>query len=96
MRVFRPLHIVKDYASDPEGNTLILQPDEDMLGPYMEDVPFQTSEKVRLQITSADGTWWETFGTIIDIDLDDDDKNPLLLVEIEWGTAAPLTDESTP
>lgn len=94
MHRLKPQHIVKDFQSDPEGNVIVIDPQEDFPEWVPSEDNFSIGDKVLLEIPAADNSQWEAFGTIIDMDLDEGYEYVLLLVRIDWNSAAPLHESS--
>lgn len=87
---FQPLQLIRDYQSDPEGNVIVIDPFEDFPAYVPEEDHFTVGERVKLKFPADDGSMWESLGTILELDLDDGYQYILLLVQVDWNTAAPL------
>lgn len=93
MKTFKPVHVVKDYT-DPDGDTILIDPWEDYSEWVPEEDTFEIKELVELHIPSNDDVMWMVNGHITDIVRDDGMVSPILSVKIKWETSAPIHESS--
>jgi hypothetical protein len=74
-----------EHPGYPDGDVLIVQPDEDLVNGDPDEVVFELGETVNVDIPAGDGMEWTSTGKVVGIDTDDD---PLLIhVRVHWGEA---------